>query len=52
MSNAKPQPQPLTPLKTAGVVKLPRETNRARQLRKRLHMIRILRACLKESPDA
>lgn len=52
MSNAKPLPQSKTPPNTAEIVKLPRETNRVRQFRKRLHMIQILRACLMESPDA
>ena len=52
MNNAKPLPQSKTRPKTAEIVKLPRETNRVRQFRKRLHMIQILRACLMESPDA
>ena len=52
MSNIRLQPQSKAPPKTAEMVKLPRETNRARQFRKRLHMIRVLRACLKESSNA
>lgn len=52
MNNAKPWAQSERLPITAEIVKLPWEINRARQLRKRLHMIRTLLACLKESHDA